>query len=137
MKFTVVNYLLESNELRELILDKIERKLCEDGISYVKVDNEIHFLDVMFRFITPSEMILFSPLDNLRTDVEEILVNVEELCSSNYFNQDIKEIFSSKYTEYRPMLEEHSAPNPIYIQPSNKKKQLKMQNKVLNKKFRK
>lgn len=90
MKFTVVNYLLESNESRKIVLDKIERKLCEDGISYVKVDNEIHFLDVMFRFITPSEIILFPPLDNIRTDEQEILVNVKELCSGNYFNQDIK-----------------------------------------------
>lgn len=137
MKFTVLNYLLESNELRKKILDKIERKLCEEGISYVKVDNEIHFLDVMFRFITPSEIILVSLLDNLRTDEEEILVNVEELCSSNYFNQDIKILPMENATCIEPTLEEHVIPNPIYTQPSNKKKQLKMQNKVLNKKFRK
>lgn len=137
MKFTVLNYLLESNELRKIILDKIERKLCEEGISYVKVDNEIHFLDVMFRFITPSEIILFSPLDNLRTDEEEILVNVEELCSSNYFNQDIKILPMENATCIEPTLKEHVIPNHIYTQPSNKKKQLKMQNKVLNKKFRK
>ena len=137
MKFTVVNYLLESNESRKIILDKIERKLCEDGISYVKVDNEIHFLDVMFRFIIPSEIILFSPLDNIRTDEQEILGNVKELCSGNYFNQDIKILPMENATCIEPTLKEYVIHNPIYIQPSNKKKQLKMQNKVLNKKFRK
>lgn len=38
----VKNYIVEN--CYEFI-DKLERELCKKGISYVRIDREIHFLD--------------------------------------------------------------------------------------------
>lgn len=33
------------------IMDELERELCQNNISYVRIDNEIHFLDNIIRFL--------------------------------------------------------------------------------------
>ena len=43
----VKNYIVEN--YREFI-GELEKELCQKGISYVRIDNEIHFLDKIFRF---------------------------------------------------------------------------------------
>lgn len=32
-------------------IDTLERELCQKGISYVRIDTEIHFLDQIIRFL--------------------------------------------------------------------------------------
>ncbi len=44
----VKNYIVEN--YREF-MDELEKELCQKGISYVRIDNEIHFLDTIIRFI--------------------------------------------------------------------------------------
>lgn len=41
------NYLVENYQL---LMDFIEEELCKNGVSYVRIDNEIHFLDQIIRF---------------------------------------------------------------------------------------
>ena len=44
---TVKNYLVSNyNEFEEMLV----RTLIANGISYVKIDNEFHFLDKIYRF---------------------------------------------------------------------------------------
>lgn len=43
----VKNYIVENYRL---LLDCLEMELCKNGISYVRIDNEIHFLDRIIRF---------------------------------------------------------------------------------------
>lgn len=43
----VKNYIVEN--CYEFI-DELERNLCKKGISYVRIDREIHFLDQIIRF---------------------------------------------------------------------------------------
>lgn len=43
----VRNYIIDN---RELFIDYLEKELCQNDISYVRIDNEIHFLDQIIRF---------------------------------------------------------------------------------------
>lgn len=62
------NYIVENYQL---FIDSIEEELCKNGISYVRIDNEIHFLDRIIRFFDfeiHKEMIItwgFSKIDVL------------------------------------------------------------------------
>lgn len=41
------NYIVENYQI---LMDSLEEDLCKNGISYVRIDNEIHFLDQIIRF---------------------------------------------------------------------------------------
>ncbi len=43
----IENYIVENYQL---LMDLLEKDLCKMGISYVRIDNEIHFLDKIIRF---------------------------------------------------------------------------------------
>ena len=43
----IKNYIVENYQL---LMDSLEVDLCKMGISYVRIDNEIHFLDQIIRF---------------------------------------------------------------------------------------
>ena len=43
----VKNYIVEN---RDLFINCLEQELCRNNILYVKIDNEIHFLDQLIRF---------------------------------------------------------------------------------------
>ena len=43
----IKNYLVENYQL---IISYLEQELCKNNISYVRIDNEIHFLDQIIRF---------------------------------------------------------------------------------------
>lgn len=43
----IKNYIVENYQL---LMDCLEKELCQNGISYVRIDNEIHFLDKIIRF---------------------------------------------------------------------------------------
>lgn len=43
----VRNFIIEN---RNLFMDTLEKELCIYGISYVRINNEIHFLDQIIRF---------------------------------------------------------------------------------------
>lgn len=42
---------------KEVFMDELEKELCKMGISYVKVDNEIHFSETILRLYTYEELI--------------------------------------------------------------------------------
>lgn len=42
---------------KETYIDCLEKELCKMGISYVKVDNEIHFSETILRLYTYEELI--------------------------------------------------------------------------------
>lgn len=42
----IKNYIVED---RELFFEYIEKELCKNGISYVRIDNEIHFQNQIIR----------------------------------------------------------------------------------------
>ena len=52
------NYIVENYEL---LMDYLEKELCQNGISYVRIDNEIHFQDQIIRFY------------DIELDIEEII----------------------------------------------------------------
>ena len=41
------NYIVENYQL---LMDCLEKELCKNGISYVRIDNEIHFQNQIIRF---------------------------------------------------------------------------------------
>ena len=49
----VRNFIIEN---RNLFMDTLEKELCIYGISYVRIDNEIHFLDQIIRFYDIQEI---------------------------------------------------------------------------------
>lgn len=44
----VIKYIAEN---ADLIMDDLERVLCKQGISYVRIDNEFHFQDKIIRIL--------------------------------------------------------------------------------------
>ncbi len=69
----VKNYIVEN--CYEFI-DKLERELCKKGISYVRIDREIHFLDQIIRFYD-------SELD--QNIIHDMLLNFKKLESSDLY----------------------------------------------------
>lgn len=43
----IKNYIVDNYQL---LMDCLEEELCRNGISYVRIDNEIHFQDQIIRF---------------------------------------------------------------------------------------
>lgn len=54
----IKNFIVEN---KELILEYLERTLCQKGISYARIDNEIHFQNQIIR------------LYDIENDLEEII----------------------------------------------------------------
>lgn len=88
----------EKDDFLELLI----RELIRDGISYVQIENEFHFLDHIYRFFSADEIlqvkesdndklkyIVFSPIDLVFCKKEEDLVQMfsradeASICESN------------------------------------------------------
>ncbi len=106
----VKNYIVEN--CYEFI-DKLERELCKKGISYVRIDREIHFLDQIIRFYD-------SKLD--QNIIHDMLLNFKKLESS-----DLYECISLKPKKNNT--------NKTHYQRQNKKT-LKYESNMVNKKIK-
>lgn len=96
---------------KEKYIDLVIKELIKDGISYVQIDNELHFDDYIFKFYDINDKILDSMMKS-----ENILSIYEE----------------NKNIEYIP----HES--TIYEKvnhPRINKKKIKKQNKIINKKI--
>lgn len=101
---------------KEKIIDFLLRYLSLHNISYVRVDDEIHFLDKICRFYD-------SKVNSLDSELEEVFNSLNEL-----------EISRKLFIDDRFIVREESVVNKNLIPGYNinKKKLLKMQNRRNN-----
>lgn len=76
----VKNYIVEN---LSLFMDYLERELCQQGISYVKIDNEIHFQNQIIRLYdfkrNYDEMIKWFIMNKLQEPSQEKGVSLDNL----------------------------------------------------------
>ena len=108
---------------KEKVIDYLLRYLCQHNISYVRVENEVHFLDKIYRFYDSKD----NSLDN---DLEKLYNSLNELEVSRRLNVNDDII---KYTIAEGRVD-NKYPIPDYN--SNKKKLIKMQNRRNNLKLK-
>lgn len=122
----VENFLLENDKIRNAVIDEIEVLLCKNGVFYTKVDNEIHFLDRIYRFYLKSEVIVVSAVIVKKS--EKILSEINLLA-----NED--KLFKLM-DEGNCVIEEAAGtrkPITNYAHTFNKKKNNNNHNKMINK----
>ena len=85
-------------ENRNLFMDILEKELCINGISYVRINNEIHFLDQIIRFY------------DLEIDKHYIVTNAfaknikeHEMKTLTLAEIDINSLLKVKQLEYVPI----------------------------------
>lgn len=118
----IKNYIVNASEK---FMDCLEQELCKNGISYVRIDNKIHFLDRILRFYDPEvdkEAILIFALSQI--SIQEIKA-VEFTRSKQDF---IEFVPKSEVIEWKGLAKPYQARNKfIQKQESYKvKQQLKM-----------
>lgn len=105
---------------KEVFIDILLRELIKNNISYVQIENEIHFLDKIFRIYTFEEakilQITDNPLINLFDDID----------ISRKLNKDI-----TVYNNVSDDFPDTSIKNPKY-----NKQLIKRQNKLTNMKIK-
>ena len=97
------------------VMDEIEKILCLEGISYIRVDNEIHCPNVILRFY----------------DIENRLV-INEIIKKNLNdkqNNDFGGVVMSSYVEQKEVTN-------FFHKKENKSKVLKQQNQMYSKKYK-
>lgn len=76
-------------ENREIFMDCLENELCKNGISYIKIDNEIHFLDQIIRlydFKIDREIIIRIGFSNLEKESFVSEINDSIFCIPQNFS---------------------------------------------------
>lgn len=108
---------------KEKVIDFLLRYLCQHNISYVRVENEVHFLDKIYRFYDIKDNSLEDTLEKIYKILNELEVS-KRLCIDDDLIgfTTIEERVDNKYQM------------PDYN--SNKKKLLKMQNRRNNLKLK-
>ena len=101
---------------KEKVIDFLLRYLCQHNISYVRVENEVHFLDKIYRFYDSKDNILEDTLEKIYKTLNELEIS-KRLSLDDYLIEctTIEERVDIKYQM------------PDYN--SNKKKLLKIQNR--------
>ena len=108
---------------KEKVIDYLLRYLCQHNISYVRVENEVLFLDKIYRFYDIKDNSLEDTLEKIYKILNELEVS-KRLCIDDDLIgfTTIEERVNNKYQM------------PDYN--SNKKKLLKMQNRRNNLKLK-
>ena len=108
---------------KEKVIDFLLRYLCQHNISYVRVENEVHFLDKIYRFYDSKDNSLEDTLEKFYKTLNELEVSKRLSFDDNLIEfTTIEERVDNKY---------HI---PDYN--SNKKKLIKMQNRRNNLKIK-
>lgn len=82
----VKNYIIENYQV---FMDQLEKELCQNNISYVRIDNEIHFLDKIIRFYESHiEMMLAWGHLYLENNEEIDLIPVFYELNTNFYRKD-------------------------------------------------
>lgn len=108
----IKNFLVEQIDH---IMDEVERILCLEGISYIKVDNEIHCPNLILRFY----------------DMENRLV-INEIIKKNLNNSRDKEGNVFVVSSYK----EPEEITRFFPKKENKAKILKQQNQMYSKNYK-
>ena len=108
---------------REEVIDFLLRYLSQHNISYVRVEDEVHFLDKIYRFYNSKD-------NSLEDALEKIYKTLNELEVSKRIRIDEDLV---KYTIAEGRVD-NKYPIPDYN--SNKKKLIKMQNRRSNLKLK-
>ncbi len=108
---------------KEEVINFLLKNLSQYNISYVRVEDEVHFLDKIYRFYDSKD----NSLDN---DLEKLYNSLNELEVSRRLNVNDDII---KYTIAEGRVD-NKYPIPDYN--SNKKKLIKMQNRSNNLKLK-
>lgn len=102
------NYIVENYQF---IMECLEEELCKNNISYVRIDNEIHFLDQIIRFYDfelDKKVIIQSQIFKPNIKIEELMVYVPE---RNY----IPEIKLEKVSRFKDNIKCYQ-PRTRYVQ---------------------
>ena len=101
---------------KEKVIDYLLRYLCQHNISYVRVENEVHFLDKIYRFYDSKDNGLEDTLEKIYKTLNELEVSKRLSLDDGLIEFTTREgRVNNKYQ----MLDYNS----------NKKKLLKMQNR--------
>ena len=77
----VKNYIIEN---RDLFFECLERELCQNGISYVRIKNEIHFQDQIIRlydFELDKDSIIVCAFNKMKEqlNINNMLIRITEI----------------------------------------------------------
>ena len=101
---------------KEKVIDFLLRYLSQHNISYVRVEDEVHFLDKIYRFYNSKDNSLEDALEKIYKTLNELEVSKRLSIDDNLIECTIAEgRVDNKY--------------PIPDYNSNKKKLIKMQNR--------
>ena len=100
---------------KEEVIDSLLRYLSQHNISYVRVEDEVHFLDKIYRFYNSKD-------NSLEDTLEKIYKTLNELEVSKRLSNIDDELIEFTTIEERV---DNKYPIPDY----NKKKLIKMQNR--------
>ena len=109
---------------KEEVIDFLLRYLSQHNISYVRVEDEVHFLDKIYRFYNSKD-------NSLEDTLEKIYKTLNELEVSKRLSNIDDELIEFTTIEERV---DNKYPIPDYN--SNKKKLIKMQNRRSNLKLK-
>lgn len=109
---------------KEEVIDFLLRYFCLNDISYVRVDDEVHFLDNIYRFYDNKDIGLDSTLEKLYNTLNQLEVS-KRLGTSD-------DIFVGSTTIEGRVVNKYQVPNCN----ANKKKLIKMQNRLYNQKLK-
>lgn len=108
---------------KEEVIDFLLRYLSQHNISYVRVEDEVHFLDKIYRFYNSKDNSLEDALEKIYKTLNELEVSKRLSIDDNLIECTIVEgRVDNKY--------------PIPDYNSNKKKLIKMQNRRSNLKLK-
>ena len=108
---------------KEKVIDYLLRYLSQHNISYVRVENEVHFLDKIYRFYDSKD-------NSLEATIEKIYKTLNELEVSKRLNLD------DALIEFTTREGRVNNKYQMLDYNSNKKKLLKMQNRRNNLKLK-
>lgn len=97
------NYIVENYQL---LMASLEEELCKNGISYVRIDNEIHFLDYIIRFYDfeiDKSAIIWWGISKIKFYEPKEVISIFDLTKNeSCFIPEMKVDFKTKSYDYQP-----------------------------------
>lgn len=106
-----------------VFIDTLERELIKLEISYVKIENEIHFLNRIYRFYENKETIALKNIPLQITDCCEELIQTLEMFGSRNYKPEVfnyEEEFLPTKKEYKPPTKQLIKKNNLAVNRLNK-----------------
>ena len=98
----IKNYIVDNIDI---IMDRLEKELCQCGISYVRIENELHFDNKIIRFydLAMHKNVIISCLfNNISIDYfPSILDNLDALNNEKFFCPIEEMSYYKKETNYQ------------------------------------